>query len=51
MRRSGSLVVNYHSHGILWWCLVGWWWRPAKWVFWFIVADVLKYKSLTKRKK
>lgn len=21
------------SHGILWWLVIGWWWRPLNWVF------------------
>ncbi len=49
-RRSGTLHVNYSSHGFVWWLLIGWWWRPIKWIFWFIVADLLGFKYLKKQK-
>ena len=26
--KSKPLVFYQDSHGILWWLIVGWWWRP-----------------------
>jgi len=47
-RRSGTLTVSYGRHGLLWWLLIGWWWRPIKWIFWFLIGDICGFKKLRK---
>ena len=27
-----------HRHGILWWLLIGFWWRPIRYFFWIFVC-------------
>ena len=36
-----SQMVNAH-HGCLWWCFVGWWWIPTKWIFLTVPAIFAK---------
>ena len=50
-RRSGTFNVTYGRHGILWWLLIGWWWRPIKWITCFLLADLLGFKYISKRKR
>lgn len=33
-RKSRYLTMVVHKHGLLWWLLVGWWWRPIQYLFW-----------------
>jgi hypothetical protein len=51
MRRSGTLDVTVSSHGIIWWLLIGIWYRPLSLIFWFILARIggYKYVRFTKR--
>lgn len=43
--------------GIIWWCLIGFWWVPIKWIFLTIPALIVKifapkrYKLKTHTKK
>lgn len=34
-------LVNKH-HGIIWWCLIGIWWVPCKWLFLTVPALIFK---------
>lgn len=36
--------------GAVWWCLVGWWWVPIKWLFLFIPAIIIKIFAPKKQK-
>ena len=49
-KRSGTLHITYSSHSLLWWLFIGWWWRPIKWISCDIIADLLGFKYLKKRK-
>ena len=49
-RRSGTLTVFYKKHGLIWWLLIGWWWRPIKGIFWFFIGDICGFKRLKKVK-
>ena len=45
------------KHGIIWWCCVGWYWIPFKWLFLTLPALLVKlfapkkYKTKTHTKK
>lgn len=49
-------LVNKH-HGIIWWCFIGFWWVPCKWLFltWpalmfkIFVGNRKKIKNKTKK--
>lgn len=34
-------LKNAH-HGCLWWCCIGWWWIPVKWIFLTVPALLAK---------
>ena len=34
--------VEKVHHGCVWWLFVGWWWIPAKWIFFTLPALILK---------
>ena len=33
-RRKKHIDVVLFKHGIIWWLLVGWWWRPCVYIYW-----------------
>ena len=33
-RRKNTVTVQLYKHGIIWWLLIGWWWRPTVYIFW-----------------
>lgn len=34
--------LNTKNHGIIWWCLIGFWWVPFKWIFFTVPALIVK---------
>ena len=34
MSKKKPIRVPLYKHGIIWWILIGWWWRPAVFLFW-----------------
>lgn len=36
--KSQPLVFYQNSHGIIWWLLVGWWWRPIVYAGRYLLA-------------
>ena len=38
---SETQIVN-KRRGCLWWLLIGWWWIPFKWIFFFGLALLAK---------
>ena len=45
-RRSGTWETVNFKHGVLWWLCIGWWWRPIKFFFNLLFADLLGYKRI-----
>ena len=47
----GPRFITYtvFTHGILWWLIIGWWWRPILFIFWTVIA-ALTGKGLKKRR-
>ena len=49
--------LKVKRHGIIWWCCIGWWWVPFKWLFLTLPALIVKifapkkYKTKTIIKK
>ena len=49
-------LKNKH-HGLIWWLLVGWWWKPFKWLFLTVPALFAlifipkRQKTVNKQKK
>lgn len=39
-RKSNYLTMTVHRHGVIWWLLVGWWWRPLLHIFWAIICGI-----------
>lgn len=39
-RKSRYITMVVHKHGCLWWLLVGWWWRPIQYLFWFFMCAI-----------
>ena len=48
-RRKGTWVRTLYKHGIVWWLLIGWWWRPIAWFMSVLFADILGYKNIETR--
>jgi hypothetical protein len=46
MPRRDWLEINRKKHGIIWWLLIGIWLRPFSTLFWYIWADLLRYKGV-----
>ncbi len=34
--------LRKHTHGLLWWLFIGWWWLPLKWLCFTIPALIVK---------
>ena len=30
-KRRNKVTLHLKKHGIVWWILIGWWWRPIMW--------------------
>ena len=45
-KRNGTLTVICSKHGILWWLLIGWWWRPIKLIFWYTMGSIFGFKKI-----
>ena len=39
-------TVEIGSHGLIWWLAVGWWYRPAKYVFWGAVSTLCGFRKI-----
>ena len=37
-RNSRYFTMVIHRHGILWWLLISFWWRPIRYFFWIFVC-------------
>ena len=33
-RKKKAVKVPLYKHGLIWWLLIGWWWRPCVFAFW-----------------
>ena len=33
-KEEKHIDVPLYRHGVVWWLLVGWWWRPCVYLFW-----------------
>ena len=44
-----SKLVDKHR-GCLWWCCIGWWWIPIKWLFLTLPALLFKIFGHKKQK-
>ncbi len=40
-----QLIQEKPKKSALWWCLVGWWWIPIKWMLFGIFALFMKPKK------
>lgn len=34
-KKSKAIEVPLYRHGIIWWLVFGWYWRPFVFIFWF----------------
>jgi len=45
-KRSRTITVYTHRHRILWWLIIGWWWRPVKFIFWAVLGILGGFRKL-----
>ena len=50
-RQVKYLTMVIHMHGFLWWLLIGWWWRPIKYIFWVILSMLCGFRKLQIEKR
>lgn len=50
-RQVKYLTMVIHKHGILWWLLIGWWWRPIQYIFWVFLSMLLGFRRLQIEKR
>ena len=48
IQTTTEVQIKDKKHGCFWWCCVGWWWIPCKWLFFTLPALIVK---IFKRKK
>lgn len=52
-----DMKIKTKHRGIFYWCFVGWWWIPIKWLFFTLPALIIaifkpkKQKIVTKQRK
>ncbi len=46
MGKKGYLEIKRGRHGLLWWCLIGWWERPLATGMWLLLAEIWGYKGV-----
>ena len=44
-----AILKNKH-HGLIWWCIIGFWWVPIKWIFLTLPALIVKIFKPKKHK-
>lgn len=51
-----EMYLKNKHHGIIWWCIIGFWWVPIKWLCFTIPALIVKifapkrHKTVNKQK-
>ena len=46
MGKKGYLEIDRAKHGLIWWCIIGWWERPLASAFWLLLAEMGGYKGV-----
>lgn len=47
-RKAKYFTMTVHRHGIIWWLLIGWWWRPTLYFLWAFICGMTSH-GLKKR--
>ena len=50
-RSPKYFTVVIHKHGILWWLVFGWWWRPIKLIFWGALSALCGFRQVRIEKR
>ena len=50
-RKKGHVDVLLFRHGIIWWLLFGWWWRPCVYLFWITYNIIFNVEVRFKKEK
>lgn len=45
-KRQGTFILNNYKHGIFWWLLIGWWWRPIRNIAAYFFASLFGFKKV-----
>lgn len=45
-----KVKIKDKHHGILWWCFIGFWWVPIKWLFFTLPALLIAIFGRKKQK-
>ena len=50
-RRKKTVTVPLYKHGIIWWLLIGWWWRPTVYIFWLFYNAIFNVRVEFKKQR
>lgn len=50
-RKNKPIDVILFRHGIIWWLLIGWWWRPTVYIFWMFFNIIFNTEIRFKKER
>ena len=43
---SKYLTMTNPHHNFVWWLIIGWWWRPIKYILFYLLSMLLGFREL-----
>lgn len=51
MASKKHIDVPLYKHGIIWWLIIGWWWRPFVFMFWMFYNIIFNVEVRFKKQR